>query len=394
MHTSHSAVMTGREENSIPTPPAKGNTSYVLEDVKKTVFEDRPLKPLASGEVRGNVRQTGLCGSDVHYKEQGRIGEFVLRSPMVLGHESAGVVTDVAPDVTDLRPGDRVTLEPGVPCRSCPRCLAGDYNHCQALVFAATPPHDGTLATYYNIHHLFAHKLPDNMTMEEGSLMEPLAVSVHATVGRGHVRALDNVLVLGAGPIGLLCGAVARAYGAKRVVCVDIKEEKLKTALDFCATSTYKSDPLREGESGMDCSARNARQLIDQIGDDVKARDGFDVAIEATGAQACVQLACWAVRPRGRLVWIGMGHPDAMVPVLRTLVREVEMTGSFRYAAGDYERSIGLVSSGKIDVSKIVTHRYVFDDADKAFAATANAKGEDGRTCIKVQVCQGAAERP
>ncbi|KAI3614659.1 hypothetical protein CBS9595_003930 [Malassezia furfur] len=369
-------------DNSLPTPPAKGNESYVLLDVEKTVFEDRPVAPLAPYEVRVNVRQTGLCGSDCHYKMHGRIGDFVLRKPMVLGHESSGIITAVGSDVTDRRVGDRVALEPGVPCCMCALCLAGHYSHCEKLVFAATPPYDGTLATYYNLRAAFAHPIPDNMSLEAASLMEPLSVAVHAAVTLGRVRALENVLVFGAGPIGLLCAAVARAYGAKRVVCVDLVDEKLAFAQDFCATSTFKTTPPNPEESAMDCSRRNAEALVAELGEDVAENGGFDLALEATGAQSCLQMACWAMRTLGRIV---------AIPITRMMVREVSLVGSFRYCAGDYDKSIALASTGKIDVERLVTHRYLFKDADKAFDTTARGKGEDGKACIKVQICQGAA---
>ena len=173
--------------------------SFVLRRVNDTVFEDRPVRPLRAGEVRVNVRQTGLCGSDCHYRSHGRIGEFVLEAPMVLGHESSGIVCEVGPGVTTHAVGDRVALEPGVPCLSCGLCLGGRYNLCRSMVFAATPPYDGTLATYYQVHASFAHKVPDTMTLEEASLMEPLSVAVHAAVARGRVAPMQNVLVLGAG---------------------------------------------------------------------------------------------------------------------------------------------------------------------------------------------------
>lgn len=363
----------------------------IVLDVEKTVFEDRPVAPLAPYEVRVNVRQTGLCGSDCHYKMHGRIGDFVLRKPMVLGHESSGIITAVGSDVTDRRVGDRVALEPGVPCCMCALCLAGHYSHCEKLVFAATPPYDGTLATYYNLRSSFAHPIPDNMSLEAASLMEPLSVAVHAAVSLGRVRALENVLVFGAGPIGLLCAAVARAYGAKRVVCVDLVDEKLAFAQEFCATSTFKTTPPNAEESAMDCSRRNAETLVAELGEDVAENGGFDLALEATGAQSCLQMACWAMRTLGRIVAIGMGNPEPQIPITRMMVREVSLVGSFRYCAGDYDKSIALASTGKIDVERLVTHRYQFKDADKAFDTTARGKGEDGKACIKVQICQGAA---
>lgn len=378
-------------ENSMPTPPARANVSFVLRGVQDTAFEDRPVRPLRAGEVRVNVRQTGLCGSDCHYRSHGRIGQFVLTGPMVLGHESAGIVTHVGPGVTTHRVGDRVALEPGVPCLACARCLGGQYNLCAAMEFAATPPFDGTLATYYNIHAAFAHKVPDTMTMEEASLMEPLSVAVHAVVSRGGVRALQNVLVMGAGPIGLLSGAVARAYGARRVVVCDLLDEKIAFATRFCATSVFKPSAPLPDESPGDLAERTARELKEQVGGDVRENDGFDLVIDATGAQSCIMLGVWAAKPQGRVVGVGMGRPDILVPLTRLSVQEIELVGSFRYGSGDYDRAIALVSAGHIDVARLVTHRYVFDDAPCAFDTTTAGRSADGRTSIKVQICQGAA---
>lgn len=135
----------------------------------------------------------------------------------MLGHESAGIVTAVGEGVTTHKVGDRVAMEPGEPCFSCSMCKGGQYNHCSKLIFAATPPYDGTLCTYYNLHASFAHKVPDNMSLEEASLMEPLGVAVQSAVRQGKVQPMSNVVVFGAGPVGLLTAAVCKAYGAKRV---------------------------------------------------------------------------------------------------------------------------------------------------------------------------------
>lgn len=140
-----------------------------------------------------------------------------LHIRQILGHESAGIVTSIGEGVTTHKVGDRVALEPGQPCSYCKFCKGGDYNHCQGLVFAATPPYDGTLATYYTIHASFAHKIPDSMTLEEASLMEPLSVAVQSAIRQGKVEPMSTVVVFGAGPVGLLTAAVCRAMGARRV---------------------------------------------------------------------------------------------------------------------------------------------------------------------------------
>ncbi|CAO1637453.1 unnamed protein product [Parajaminaea phylloscopi] len=380
-------------DNSLPVPKADGNLSFVLNKVDDITFEQRPRKELREGEVEVNIRQTGICGSDVHYWTHGRIGDFVLTAPMVLGHESAGIVTRVGPGVDTHRVGDRVALEPGVPCLKCDVCKAGHYNHCEKLIFAATPPYDGTLATYYTLNSSFAHKIPSNMTLEEGSLMEPLGVAVYATAHQGKVAPLQNVLVFGAGPIGLLCAAVARAYGAKRVVVVDVVDSKLTFAKSFCADAVFKPSLPKDGETPVAASERNAQDLLasEACTDDIRSRGGFDLVLECTGAEPCVQTGLFAARKRSRFVQIGMGRTPLSLPIHRIGIYEIEMVGSFRYGSGTYRTAIDLVASGKVDVSRIVTHRYTFADALLAFEATKRGKGEDGEQCIKVQICQGEA---
>lgn len=146
----------------------------MLHSIKNVSFEDRPVKPLGNDhEVRVHIKQTGICGSDVHYWQRGRIGEYILKSPIVLGHESAGTVVAIGTAVKSLKIGDRVAIEPGTPCRYCDYCRNGTYNNCSDMVFAATPPFDGTLCKYYNVAADFCYKLPEHMSFEEGAMVEP-----------------------------------------------------------------------------------------------------------------------------------------------------------------------------------------------------------------------------
>lgn len=379
--------------NSLATEPAERNVSFVLQEIEKVLFEERPIVAPKPGQVQVNIRQTGLCASDCHYLHHGRIGDFVVRKPMVLGHESSGIVTAVGEGVTTHKVGDRVALEPGVPCRSCQVCLNGMYNQCAHLEFAATPPYDGTLCTYYNIQSSFAHHVPDHMSLEEASLMEPLSVAVYSAGMRGQVKAMENVLVFGAGPIGLLNAAVCKAYSAKRVVVVDVVESKLEFAKEWCATSTFKPSLPQEGETKAETAARNAQHLISSLGDDVAAREGFDLVLECTGAEPCINMGIQALRPQGRFVQVGMGRSEVEFPITRVCVKEINVTGSFRYGAGTYKTSINLVSTGAIDVTKMVTHRFLFKDAVKAFETTTKGVGEDGKTAIKVQISQGEGKQ-
>jgi len=174
---------------------------------------DRPDPVPGAHEVVVRVSAVGVCGSDTHYFDHGRIGRFVVEQPMVLGHESSGVIEAVGSDVDPGRVGQRVSIEPGVPDFTCQECLAGRYNLCPKMVFYATPPVDGSLAELAVIHEAFAHPVPASMSDETAALLEPLSVGVWAC-RKGGVTAGASVLVTGAGPVGLVAAQVAKACGA------------------------------------------------------------------------------------------------------------------------------------------------------------------------------------
>lgn len=229
----------------------------------------------------------------MHYLTHGRIGDFVVSAPMILGHESSGLVHSVGSAVKSLIPGDRVAMEPGIPCRRCSRCLNGEYNLCPDMAFAATPPYDGTLTRFYRLPEDFCYKLPSGMSLEEGALMEPTAVGVHV-VRQAGVKPGDSVVVFGAGPIGLLVCAVARSFGASKIICVDINEERLGFAKGYAATGTYVSQRVPATE--------NAKNIVEKFG----LGEGADKAIDATGAESCIQACIHVLRRGGTYCQAGM----------------------------------------------------------------------------------------
>lgn len=250
-------------------------------------FEDRPIPKIEDPySVKVNVKFTGICGSDVHYWEHGAIGDFVVKSPMVLGHESSGVIEEVGSAVKTLKVGDRVAMEPGIPCRRCIRCREGKYNLCLEMVFAATPPYDGTLAKYYVLPEDFCYKLPDNVPLEYGALVEPLSVGVHIT-RQADIKPGESVVVFGCGPVGLLCMAVAKGFGASKIVAVDINEDRLAFAQQYAATHTFRA----QRESPQD----SAKRLIEECGLGL----GADAVIDASGAEVCIQTGIFAARIGG-----------------------------------------------------------------------------------------------
>ena len=303
------------------------------------------------------VNYTGICGSDVHYWVHGAIGHYVVKEPMVLGHESAGTVVEVGSAVTSLRKGDRVALEPGYPCRRCAPCLGGHYNLCPDMRFAATPPYDGTLAGFWAAPEDFCYRLPDSVSLQEGALIEPLAVAVHI-VRQAAVTPGQSVIVMGAGPVGLLCAAVARAFGASVVVSVDIVQSKLDFAASFCATHTYASRRVSAEE--------NAAGILATAG--LTGAGGADVVIDASGAEPSIQASLHAVRRGGVYVQGGMGRPDINFPIMALCLKEVTAKGSFRYGSGDYKLAVELVASGRVDVKRLVSGVVPFSQAEQAFA--------------------------
>lgn len=325
-------------------------------------YAERPVPELATPhDVLVAVNYTGICGSDVHYWQHGAIGHFVVKDPMVLGHESAGTVVRVGAAVTTLAPGDRVALEPGYPCRHCAPCLGGHYNLCPEMRFAATPPYDGTLAGYWAAPADFCYKLPESMTLQEGALIEPLAVAVHI-VRQAAVAPGESVVVMGAGPVGLLCAAVARAFGARVVCSVDVVPSKLEFARGFCATHVYESRRVAAEE--------NAGAIKALIG----RPDGADVVIDASGAEPSIQASLHTVRMGGRYVQGGMGKPDINFPIMALCLKEVTAKGSFRYGSGDYKLAVELVADGKVDVKRLISDTVPFDRAEEAFKKVAEGQ--------------------
>ncbi|RWS28433.1 sorbitol dehydrogenase-like protein [Leptotrombidium deliense] len=197
--------------------PEKDNLSAVLMKKDVLLLQQMPLpENPKNDEVLLATHTVGICGSDVHYWTHGRIGNFVVEKPMILGHETSATVVAVGENVKHLKPGDRVATEPGVPCRQCNFCKEGKYNLCENIFFFATPPDDGTLTRFFKHPADFCFKLPDHVSYEEGALLEPLSVGVHACKRAG-VTVGSDVLVCGAGPIGLVTMLTAKAFGARKV---------------------------------------------------------------------------------------------------------------------------------------------------------------------------------
>lgn len=318
----------------------------------KIIQEQRPIPEIKDDQVLLRMDSIGICGSDVHYLVHGQIGPFIVKDPMVIGHESSGVVHKVGKLVKHLKVGDRVAIEPGVPCRYCDDCKEGRYNLCADVVFCATPPHDGNLTRFYAHAADFCYKLPDHVSMEEGALMEPLSVGIH-TCRRGGVSFGKNILILGAGPIGLCTLIAAKSMSAENIIITDIVQDRLDLAKELGAKHTLLVK-IDEDED----------ELVKKV--HKKLGCAPDISLECNGRQASTRLGIKATKSGGRVAIVGNGPPDVTVPLIAGSTREVDIFGVFRYC-NEYKYALEMVSSGKIDVKKLITHHFDITETKEAF---------------------------
>ena len=351
---------------------SQSNPAVVLRKVGDIGIENRPVPELPNEHyVKVAIKATGICGSDIHYYKSGSIGKYVVNQPMVLGHESSGEVVEVGSAVRSIKVGDRVAIEPGVPDRYSDETKQGRYNLCPDMAFAATPPIDGTLVKYYVSPADFLVKLPDHVSFEEGACIEPLSVGVHANkLAKVHFGSV--VVVFGAGPVGLLTGAVAKAFGASEVIYVDVFDNKLERAKGFGATHTINSKSLPRGE-GDAVSAAVSNYLGGALA---------DVVFECSGAEPCINSGVLSTKNGGTMVQIGMGKNYINFPLAEVSGKEMSVIGCFRYSFGDYRDAVRLVATGQVEVKKMITNRFKFEDAAAAYDYNIANGGEVVKTII------------
>ncbi|XP_061615359.1 sorbitol dehydrogenase isoform X2 [Phyllopteryx taeniolatus] len=314
------------------------NLSVVLHSQGDLRLEKRPVPEPGPNEVLLQMHSVGICGSDVHYWQHGRIGDFVVRKPMVLGHEASGRVVKVGSAVKHLQVGDRVAVEPGVPRGMDEFFKNGRYNLSPTIFFCATPPDDGNLCRYYTHSANFCYKLPDNVTFEEGALIEPLSVGIHAC------RRADVTL----GSTVLICGA-------------DLFPERLAMAKELGADFQLT---VKRGDGPQQLATRVENMLGAQP----------HITIECSGVESSIQAAIYATRSGGVVVLVGLGSEMATIPLINAAVREVDIRGVFRYC-NTWPMAITMLASGKVNVKPLVTHRFPLEQAVQAFETTRQGLG-------------------
>ncbi|KAK7957873.1 hypothetical protein PG988_012721 [Apiospora saccharicola] len=365
-------------KTSHPNPSLQVTADHEIKMVEAPVEEPGP------GDVLLHIKATGICGSDIHFWKTGRIGSLVVEGDCILGHEAAGVVLKCGEGVTDLQVGDRVAVEPGVPCEKCFLCREGRYNLCDDVQFAGVYPYHGTVQRYKVHPAKWLYKIPDNVSYAEAALLEPLSVVLHGVKTAG-LSLGRPALVCGAGPIGLLALAAARASGAHPLVITDLEPGRLAFARDYVPSCiTYQVDPKLSSEE-------NAAKVRKLFGSDEYAAP--PTVLECTGVESSVVLATFAVRRGGVVCVIGVGKSVMNnLPFMHISLAEEDLTLTVGACKIDlrfinryrdtWPAGLACLGGGILDVKKLVSHVFPLEKAMEAMDICSDLRNGS----IKVQI--------
>ncbi len=324
--------------------------ALVLEEKMKLSLRDFPIEEkMGPHDVKIQIKACGICGSDVHYYEEGAIGEFIVTDPMILGHEAAGIIVEKGSEVTNVDIGDLVCMEPGIPNMQAPEVLEGNYHLDPDIVFWATPPVHGCLREYVVHPARFCFKLPESMTPAEGAMMEPLATGIEAAK-KAQIKPGDTALVVGCGTIGIMTAIAALAGGCSKVFVSDIKQEKLDIAGSYdniIPVNTAKTD------------------LTEFIMDQTNGK-GADIVFEASGSPHVYPDFFRSAKRGATVVLVGMMNGTVEMDISYILVRGLKIETLFRYT-NTFDRAVALVNAGKIDVKPLISKTFAFEDSVAAY---------------------------
>jgi L-iditol 2-dehydrogenase len=337
----------------------------LLNGIRDISIGEFPDPVIGDGDALIRIRSIGVCGSDVHYYTHGRIGRYIAKPPFILGHECAGEVLEVGKDVTNVKPGDRVAVEPGVPCRRCGFCKSGRYNLCRNVVFLAAPPYHGAFCEYLGHAADFLFPIPDEVSFDEAAMCEPLSIGIHS-VARSGIKLGDRVLIIGVGPIGLANLQAFLSAGAGEIYVSDLDPARLEFAKKMGATHGFDA---RDPEL-----AAKLRDLTEGLGP--------EIIVETAGSAEATAASVDIVRPGGVVVLVGLS-PEGTVPMntITAIDKEIDMRGIFRYA-NTYPAALSLIARGAVDVKSIVTARYPLDETAQAMADVADRKPGIIKACV------------
>lgn len=319
------------------------NRCLMLDAKNKLTIVNKEVPEVADNEVLVRIFYNGICGSDVHFFREGKLGNFVVTEPYTPGHEASGVITKMGKNVKNFSIGDRVVIEPGIPCGVCEYCKIGRYNLCPEVIFLSAPPINGTFCDYLAINSHFVFHIPDVLSLEHAALVEPTAVAIQA-VNRGHFSNGATGVILGAGPIGLLTLQAFKAAGGGYAICVDILDSRLETA------KALGADEVINPITNMKSLSSIAEVVFETAGNVKTTSQMFDIA----KAGGCAVQIGW---PNNNIV---------PLDVAAFMEKEIDYLGVNRYANA-YPAAIAWLADGRIKAEKMISHLFDFDHVTEAF---------------------------
>jgi L-iditol 2-dehydrogenase len=344
------------------------NKAIFMHGTNDMIWKDVPVPVIKENEVLIKVEAAGVCGSDVHYYQHGKIGDFIVNGDFILGHECAGEVVEVGSNVKTLKLGDRVALEPGKTCGKCEFCKGGRYNLCPDVEFFATPPYHGVLTNYVAHPEDMCFKLPENVSNVEGALVEPLAVGLHAT-DIGGVKLGDTVIIYGSGCIGLVTLLASKAKGASKIILIDVLKNRLDTAMRLGATHVI--NPMES-------------DVIETVKAITEGK-GAHVVIDTAAAVVTVKQTVEVLKTGGTIVLVGMTPKDEVeFNFMKLMGKEGVIKTIFRYR-NLYPVAINAIASGAINVKDIVSHEFDFEDTKEAFDFVVNNAKDVVKAVINIK---------
>jgi L-iditol 2-dehydrogenase len=319
------------------------NRRFLLDSEHHFTMIQDEMPAFMDDEVVVKIMSNGICGSDIHFFHEGKLGNFRVTSPYTPGHECSGIITETGSAVTTFKAGDRVVIEPGIPCGHCGYCKSGRYNLCKDVVFLSAPPINGTFCDYVAIRSDMVYKIPNTLSFERAALAEPTAVAVHA-VNRACCANGSTGVIVGAGPIGLLTLQAFKATGGGKAICVDVIDERLEIARRVGADETINTAKY-EGS-------------LENLG---------DVVFETAGNSKTTEMLFKLARSGGKVVQVGWPEKNEVeLNIANLLDKELEYIGVNRYANA-YAAAVGMIADRKINADEMITQTFDFEDTAKAF---------------------------
>jgi len=342
----------------------KGLVLFGPRDLRFQKYDIPVPKP---DEALVRIKSVGICGSDIHIYQDGRIGPYIIKEPLILGHECSGEIIEVGSNVRNLRVGDKVIFEPGYPCGKCWYCRHGKYNNCKNVTFMATPPYNGSMVEFMTWPANYLYKMPKDMSFQEGALIEPFCVGLQSA-RRADFNFGANLVILGSGPIGLMILEAVKTLGAGEIIVVDVIPNRLEMAKKM----------------GADYVINAKENDVEKKVKELTSGEGVNFVFEAAGTAKTFNQSVYLARQGGKVILTGIIQENNIPMPMGTIIfRDIDIIPIFRYY-NVFEEAINLVAHKRANILPIKTHEYPFEKALEAFETAEKNKEEALKVIINI----------